>query len=516
MLIGDLLEYRSRQEGDRAALIFEGRTLTYAELRSRTQRLAHALSEIAAPGDRVAIYAENSAEYVECYYGVPTAGMALVFVNYRLHPREVGRLLGDAEPTVVVTEGKYLDVVMDLRASLPSVRAVVAIGGSDREGVISYEDFLASPRSPYVPAEVSEDSLAWLLYTSGTTGMPKGAMLTHRNMTTSIANASFATKPNRGEVALFAMPLCHVSGYAILLRHLTGCTLVLMRKYDPETFLQHVSDYGVNWTALAPTMINMLLDHPRLNDFDLSSLRTIVYGASAMPLEVIRRAMARIPDIQFGTGFGMTELGGNVMSLDGAAHLAAAAAGDHQALQSVGRELPLTAVRVVDESMVDVIDGIGEIVVRGDQVMRGYWRDEEKTKAAFSGPWFHTGDLGRWDDAGNLHIVDRKKDMIITGGENVYPREVEEVLYQHPSVAEAAVVGIPDPKWGETIVACIQPRPGQETDPQVIMAYCRDHLAGFKVPRAVVFYDELPKNTTGKLLKRELREHLAEAKTAPA
>jgi acyl-CoA synthetase (AMP-forming)/AMP-acid ligase II len=324
----------------------------------------------------------------------------------------------------------------------------------------------------------------------------------------STLNAAAVATGGRDEVTLFPWPLCHVAGYVFPICHLTGTPVVLMRAYEPDSFLAHIARYRVTSASLAPTMMNMLLDNPKIDDYDLSSIRRLGYGAAPMPLEVLRRAMDRFPGAGFGTGFGMTELAGNVFSLPDEAHRAALA-GDASVLQSVGQQMPLASVRIVDDDMNDVAVGeVGELVVWGDQVTMGYWGNPDATPEAFAGGWFHSGDLAKWDAAGNCYIVDRKKDMIITGGENVYSREVEEVLYKHPAVAEAAIVGEPDITWGENVVAVIQRRPGADASEDELIAFCKDNLASYKKPKRVVFVDELPRNAAGKILKRELRDQL--------
>jgi acyl-CoA synthetase (AMP-forming)/AMP-acid ligase II len=336
--------------------------------------------------------------------------------------------------------------------------------------------------------------------------MPKGAMLSHHNLISAVCNSAMGWDRRENDITLFPWPLCHVSGYSWPLSHLLGNTVVLMRSYDPESFFDHVQKYRVTGATGAPTMINMLLQHPKFDDYDLSSLKSIGYGAAAMPVEVLKRAMDKLPGVEFATGFGMTELAGNVFSLNWARHLDALS-GDRSKLSSVGVQMPQAVVRVVDDQMRDVEVGeVGELVVQGPQVMTGYWRRPEANDEAFFGGWFHSGDLAKWDKDGYLYIVDRKKDMIITGGENVYSREVEEILYGHPAVAEAAVVGVPDETWGENIVAVIQTRAGMSVTPDELINLCRQNLASYKKPKRVEYVDEMPRNAAGKILKRELRD----------
>jgi acyl-CoA synthetase (AMP-forming)/AMP-acid ligase II len=305
-----------------------------------------------------------------------------------------------------------------------------------------------------------------------------------------------------------------VAAYSIMVSHLFGDPVVLMRAFDPDQLLATIERHRVSRTTMAPTMLNMLLQDPALDRYDLSSLTSIGYGAASMPAETLRRAMERFPGMEFSTGFGMTELSGNVMYFSNEGHQRALAE-DVTVLGSVGKQMPLATVRVVADDMRDVAVGdVGEIVVRGPQVTMGYWGRPEATAEAFAGGWFHSGDLGRWDAEGNLYIVDRKKDMVLTGGENVYSREVEEVLYRHEAVAEAAIIGVPDERWGENVVAVVQTRSGAQVSAEELIAHCKDHLASYKKPKRVIFVPELPKNAAGKILKRELRDRVRDGELA--
>jgi acyl-CoA synthetase (AMP-forming)/AMP-acid ligase II len=507
MLLSDIVAFMARKAPDAPALHYGDATMSFAELLARLHRVANALGDLARPGDRIAVLAENRLEYIDLYYGVPAAGMGLTVLNYRLNTRELVKIVNDAGASVLFTEPEHLDRVREVRDELTTVRHVVVMGGSGPEP--TYDDVVGAAADSAPTVEVDPGSMAWLIYTSGTTGMPKGAMLSHRSLLAAVCNSAIGWDSSPVEVALFPWPLCHVAGYSILGSHLKGHPVVLMRAYEPEAFLAHIERFRVTSTSLAPTMLNMLLDHPAIERYDTSSIRRIGYGAAAMPAEVLRKAMIRFPDAGFGTGFGMTELSGNVFHLNAEAHQRALAEGS-DVLRSVGRQLPLSCVRIVDDEMNDVpVGAVGELVVQGDQVLIGYWNRPEATAEAFAGGWFHTGDLGRWDAEGNAYIVDRKKDMIITGGENVYSREVEEVLYQHPAVVEAAVIGVPDVHWGENVVAVVQRRPGHTVTAEEIVAHCRSQLAGYKKPKQVVFTDDpLPRNAAGKILKRELREQV--------
>jgi len=501
MRLREILEFNARRRGSSVALIpHDGRRLTFASLYARSMQLANAMAGLGAPNDHVGILSDNRAEYVEAYYGVPAARQRLVFLNYRLAAPELVRILNDARATALIYAPELGDAVAKMRPDLQTVRRTIALGEE-------YEELLV-PMSVAPPTEEDEDTdVAWLIYTSGTTGMPKGAMLTHRNLMASVFNSqiSMSSDPSADPCYLMPFPLCHIAGYALVSQHVAGNPVALMRAFDPEAWMRMVDTLKVTGTALAPTMINMILNHPAIDRYSLSSLATIGYGASSIPAEVLRRAIRRFGPV-FAQGFGMTELAGNVIFMSKADHVRA----DRDApglLSAAGKIGALAAVRIVDEDDRDCPIGTpGEIIVRGDQVLSGYWQRPEANTEAFRGGWFHTGDVARMDEEGFVYIVDRKKDMIISGGENVYPREVEEVLFRHPEVADAAVFGIPDEQWGERVAAAIVRRGDAAVDAAALDALCRTELAGYKRPRVWHFVTEIPKNVSGKVLKRALRE----------
>ena len=514
MLLGDIVRLNAQKTPNRTALIVDDRETTYGQLYARTQQLANALLGVAGKGDRVAILAENIPEFVEAYYGVPAAGMALTFLNYRLNPKEWAWILNNAEARVLLVDHAYFEKIEPVLGDVESIQHVIVLGGDGSRGLTSYDDFVGAAQATPPAVQVDEDDTAWLIYTSGTTGFPKGAMLTHRNLVSAAVESVIEYQPMPDERVLMAFPLCHVAGYVVPVTQLRGGLVTLMRAYEPEQWMRLVDRHRITGGSLAPTMVNFLLQHPKIRAYDLSSLTGIGYGAAAMPVEVLRSAIDRFGPIVY-SGFGMTELGGNVLTFPKEAHVRALQ-GDEYLLASCGTPMCLANVKVFDDDMNECPpDVVGEIVIQADQVLKGYWNNEEGTKAAFAGGWFHTGDMARRDAEGFFYIVDRKKDMILTGGENVYSREVEEVLYTHPAVSEAAVIGLPDPTWGERVTAVVVLRSGAAATDREIMATARDRLAGFKTPKEVVFVEELPKNVSGKILKRELRDRLRD-ETGPA
>ncbi|TDC55773.1 fatty-acid--CoA ligase [Actinomadura sp. KC345] len=504
MLINDIVEYAARKHPERTAVLFEDEAITFAGLRDRVRRTANALRTLAEPGDRVAVLSGNRPEYLDLYYGVPAAGMALTFLNHRLHPSEIAGLVDHAQASVLIVSGEYREAMERLKDDMPTVKAVLDLDGDFPE--------LVAQAPATEPPRPGEDSIAWLVYTSGTTGSPKGVTLSHRNLVTGIISSVATWDIPDATRFLFCFPMCHVGGYTVLVFHMRAATVGIVRSYDNDTFLRLVSEWKITQTGLAPTMIAFLLSHPGIEDRDLGTLEAIGYGASAIPAEVLRRGMD-VLGCDFYQGMGMSELGGNILHFGIEEHRRAAA-GETHLLAAAGRVMDLADIRIVDADLNDVPPGEpGEMIVRCDQVMRGYWREPELTELAFADGWFRTGDVVRQDEEGMVYIVDRIKDMIITGGENVASREVEQVLYRHPAVADAAVFGVPDPRWGESVRAAVvlkrdaaaEDATPEDATPEQIIAFAREHLGGYKVPRRVDIVSELPRNVAGKVLKRDLR-----------
>ncbi|MFW0794531.1 long-chain-fatty-acid--CoA ligase [Gordonia sp. CPCC 205515] len=511
MLVSDIVDYGARKHPDRIAVRFEDETVTYGQLRDRSRRLANALLGVAAPGDRVAVLSTNCTEYFDCYYGIPMAGMALTILNFRLHPDQIAELVEDSGASVLIVSKELSTVLDDIRDRLTTVHEIVVIDGDDP--ATAWSSFVGGAAADEPAIRPDPDDLAWLVYTSGTTGKPKGVMLSHRNLVAGVTSSAMQWNIPEDTVFLFCFPLCHVGGYVNLINHLLGTTVGILRAYDNATFFRLVGEWQVTQTGLAPTMINFLLKDPTLDDHDLSTLQAIGYGSSAIPAAVLREGLERL-GVDFYQGMGMTETGGNVLHFDEETHRRAAA-GETHLLAAAGKPMRLADVRIVDDELRDVARGeIGEMILRGDQIMSGYWRNREATAATFTDGWLRTGDLARQDEEGFVYIVDRKKDMIISGGENVASLAVEQALYRDPSVAEAAAVGIPDETWGEVVCAVVVLRPEITGDLDAvaagIIATCRAHLGGYQVPRRVEFVDALPKNVTGKILKKDLRQQLTQ------
>ncbi|NUU25752.1 MAG: AMP-binding protein [Streptomycetaceae bacterium] len=504
MLLHEILSAAARDHADETALICPADEvrLTFGQLSAASTALAAAVDARVSPGGRVAIIAHNRAEYVVACYGVPQAGRVLVPLNPRLHAKEWAEQLRRSGTELVLAERAFADLLAAEWAG-----PVVVLG---EDG--TWDGILAEGRSLRAPAPPASDrDLAWLLFTSGSTGRPTGVRLTHRSLTAAM-RTTLARRPVHDDtVFLTPFPLCHIAAaYQIPMHHVRARPVVVARKYDPEQFLAAVRAHCVTSTSLAPTMIDALLDRPDAADLR-GVLRSIGYGASPITPDLLRRT-ADILGCALGQGYGSTELSGNAVFLTPEDHRP-------ELLSAAGRPGPGVELRIVDDAWADVPDGaLGEIAVQAEQVCDGYWDDPEATAAAIQGGWFRTGDLGRLDADGYLYIVDRKKDIVITGGENVSAREVEAVLRTHPAIRDVAVIGQPDARWGETVCAVVVATTDPTTnaplhDPREVQAelvsLCRSHLAGFKVPRTVHFVAELPTTASGKVSKPALREQFA-------
>jgi long-chain acyl-CoA synthetase len=458
----------------------------------------------------------NCPEYVELYFACARMGAIAVPLNYRLTPAEAAKVLGHAEPSLLVCDTKHRDAaaatLSALGRSIP-VWWVHDPGSIDAEAadamsipMVPYEQVLSSaPQRPPSYQGSDHDTFA-IFYTSGTTGPPKGAMVSHLNLEMNAYNQMFADGSRTDDVNLVSTPVYHMGAIFMAVTYMMlGCTQVILPQFSPAAWIATLQRSRATVGLLIPTMINAILGAPELTSHDLSSLRLIFYGGGPMPRAVLERAM-RTFRCAFTQGYGLTETL-EATFLTAADHVLDGSAAQRKRLESAGREAIGAEIRIVDDAGLDLPAGeIGEILVRSKSVIDGYWRQPEAGAEVIRNGWFHTGDLGYLDEDRYLFVVDRKKDMIVTGGVNVYTKEVETVLYQHPAVREAAVYGVPDDNWGERVTAAISLREGATVSASELISFCREQLAGFKLPKHVVFLGELPKNPSGKILKRELRK----------
>ncbi len=517
MLLHEVIEFAAGATPATTALVGCGRRISFAELDDAVARMGTALSHATARGERIAWFSDNRPEMVAAMYAVPRSGTVLTLGNVRHTPEEQVAMLRAATASIVIGSREQLIGLAPHAGELHAVRRWYCLDGlDDPDGrlppaTLDAAELLAvDPEAPR--AGLRDDDPVWLIHTSGSTGRPKGALLTHRSLLAASLNTSLARPVLDDDVYLFPFPLFHVAAYNVVIHHLARRTVVLLPRFDADAVLDAIRGEGVTTTSLAPTMLAMLLDHPDRSPEDLASLRRIGYGASAMPLDLLRRTLVELPDVGLAQGYGMTELSGNAVFLGPEEHRRAGR-DEPWLLAAAGRPSPLVHLRIVDDDGTDVAPGApGEIVVRGDQVCAGYWDDPGAAAASHHGQWFRTGDVGRIDDAGYLYVVDRRKDIVITGGENVSSREVEDILSQHPDVATVAVVGVPDAVWGERVCAVVvwrDPTGDLGAEEQSLIDWTEGRMAGFKRPRTVVSVEEMPLNASGKVDKPAIRSSLA-------
>ena len=496
--IGRLLTRSARRFGDRQALTFDERSWSYRELDVATSRVAAALLDLGLqPGDRVTALGKNSDAYLLLFLGCARAGLVHVPINYNARGDELGYLLTQSEPRIVFADAALHARIDEVSDTVGDLRRGSLRDGQGELDVLGWALNESAPR--HEEGGVDDGQLAQLLYTSGTTGRAKGAMLTHRALIHEYISCLVALEMSPADVMLHALPLYHSAQmHVFLLPGLAiGATNHLIEDPRADELFARIPRHGIDSLFLPPTVWVDVANSTQLESADLSSLRKCFYGASIMPMPILRRLQARLPEARFFNLFGQSEIGplATVLAPEEAEGRA----------DSVGRAVLFVETRVVDEDMHDVAPGeLGEVVYRSPQLCTGYWGKPEETEEAFRGGWFHSGDLVRIDEDGYMVVVDRIKDVVNTGGVLVATREVEDVLYGHPAVAEAAVIGVPHARWIEAIAAVVVVKAA--VDPEELIAHCRRHLAGHKVPKAVHFADTLPRNASGKLLKRELRE----------
>ncbi|WP_028321034.1 class I adenylate-forming enzyme family protein [Desulfatiglans anilini] len=508
MVVARNLEYNP----DRPALILGDRRYTFGQFADRTRRMGNALLDMGLrKGDRVAILSKNSIENAESYFSIPNAGLVLVMLNFRLAPQEILTILMDSGATVLMVNEEYLGHVEEIRRDLDFVKHFIFIGPVEKTppGWFHYESLIAMS-SPEEPAtEISEDDLAALMYTSGTTGAPKGCMATHRNYYHAGRSLTLELKMNPDDVNIIPSPLFHATGEVVLMNGMySGTPSIIMPQWDAEMFMQLVERYRVTSGMLATPMLLFLVEHPDAGKYDLSSIQKMFFAGAPVTPVVFQRAIERFGNV-FLHLFGTTETVGQATILRTEEIAQALADGDTEILSSCGRSFADMQSVVVDENDRPVPPGVvGEIKVRGLGTTLGYWNKPAETRKDFRDGWYYPLDLCRMDEKGFIYVVDRKKDMIITGGENVYPAEVENVLYKHPTVAQAAIVGMPDDRWGQVVTAIVVRKDGAEVCEEDLRSFCRKEIAGYKVPKRVLFVDSLPISASGKILKYKLREEL--------
>jgi len=495
----------ARYWADSPAILHRDRTVTFQQLDERSSRLANALLGLGlVKGDRVSIQSRNCAELVEIECALYKAGLTKAALNPRFTASEASDVVGNCTPLVMIA-GAGFENYSSETPGFGSVRHFVSLAGS-HPGYVAYEDLLAqgSPVAPTV--DISPDDIAVLHFSSGSTGKIKAAMQSYGNRLACLRKFLISGEPTvPGDRLALLGPVTHATGMFMQPFLYSGGTLVVFDKFDPGQFLRSVEELRITNVFMVPAMINMILAHPDLGRYDLSSLKSLNYGAAPMAPSRIIEAWERIGPI-LSQGYGGAETTSGVLRLSRADH-AYAIAHRPERLASCGRAIGEADVRVVDADGREVSgDDIGEIVVRGDDVFKGYWGEPGLTDEVLIDGWLHTGDLAKVDEQGYVYLVDRKKDMIISGGFNVYPTEVETVLYQHPAIYEACVISVPDERWGESVKAVVALKPDASATGEDLMSFCRARLADYKLPRSFDFVDELPKNPSGKIARKVVRE----------
>lgn len=515
----DFLDIANAICPDRDVMVFEGKRWRYAETNERVNRLADALFQLGIErGDRIGMLQVNCNQYIEAYFAVAKLGAIFVPLNFRAKADELTYMVSNAEAKMLFVGSGYTDMVNAMLPELPCVKHCISMD-SKIDSMIYYEDILGSSSCAEFSGEIGDDDIAILMYTAGTTGRPKGVPIRHSAFVTYVLDNVDPASPEIEEKSLLAVPLYHVAGMqAVFAGVYGGRTLVITRQFEVKEWLMMVQQERVTRAMLVPTMLKWIIDDPDFPRYDLTSLNVITYGAAPMPFEVIDKAIKKLPWVRFINAFGQTETASTITTLGPEDHIIEGTEHEKEKklkrlTSSIGKPLPDVEVKILDEEGNPLPPfEVGEIVARGPRIMTGYWHDEQKTSQVLTNDgWLRTGDRGWMDDDGYIYLAGRADDTIIRGGENISPEEVEDVLYSHPKIEEAAVIGVPDKEWGQQPRAIVVLKEGEVATSEEIMEYCRSRLSGFKRPRSVVFVESLPRNPMGKVLRRQLREHYGQS-----
>lgn len=512
MNLGDIPRRNSDRFPEKTAIVFENHSHTWRDVNNRVNALAHALREQGLKkGDRLGILMQNCLQYWEVYWAAAKMGIINVPLSYRLTPGELEQLVNHASIKGLVTGEECYSQVDYLKEKVETLTTIIGIDNVP-DYMLDYEELVSTYPVDEPSSVAEEDDIFAIFYTSGTTGLPKGAMVSHRNLEANSLNQMIVDRSEHDDVNLVSTPLYHMGAVFFgITYHLLGCTTHVHRRFNPRGVLEGISRDKITVMLLIPTMLNMMLNDPHFDDYDLSSLRLVFYGGGPMPQKVLERAIEKL-DCGFTQGYGLTETL-EATFLTSEDHRLAETEQQRRRLTSAGREAVTAEVRIVDDEGNELPPGeVGEILIKSYSVVKGYWNMPELSAEVIKDGWFYTEDLGYLDDERYLFVVDRKKDMIISGGVNIYPKEIEEVLFKHPKVLEAAIIGVPDEMWGESIMAVVVLKEGENATAEEIIDYCQQHLASLKKPKIVEFVDAIPKNPSGKVLKRVLRDRYVASK----
>ena len=502
---------------DREAIIFEGNRWSFSDLADRSNRLANALAGMGVgQGDKVGMLQVNCNECIEVYFATAKLGATYVPLNFRARAEELEFMINFSEASALFLGQRYVKMINSMREQIPGMKNLVSVEGP-AEGMLDYESVIAEADPEEVFTDIDDNDTSILMFTAGTTGQPKGVMLTHDNLATYVLNNVSPADPDIEEKNILTVPLYHIAGMqAVLAAVYGGRTLVVQRQFEPSDWMTLVETESVTRAMMVPTMLKQLMEHEEFPERNLSSLQVITYGAAPMPVEVITKAIEVFPGTRFINAFGQTESASTITMLTPEDHVIEGSPGERaiklKRLGSIGRALGDTEVKIFDEDGSEQpVDEVGEIVARGPRVMKGYWKAEEATNSTIRNGWLYTGDIGYMDEAGYIFLSGRAKDIIIRAGENISPEQVEATLHSHPAIDEAAVIGVPDPQWGEKVRAIVALKAGAQATEADIIEHCRGQLASFKKPESVIFVESLPRNPLGKVLKRVLREEYGKA-----
>lgn len=516
MNVSEFLDLTVEIVPDREATVFEGKRRTFSQFSEHVNGMVRFLASLDINhGDRIAILEVNTDDHIAALFASSKLGAVFVPLNYRAKADELRYMINDSESKVLLVGSAYQDLVDSLEPDLLTVKHIISL---DRLGATwpSRKESSKSGIGDRHTVLNDDTETSFLLFTAGTTGKPKGVLLSHETFSSFLLTNLEPADPDIIERTALSVPLYHIAGIQALMASIYGGrTLVIQRQFEPAQWLQLVERERATRTTLVPTMLKMVIEHPAFLGTDLSSLDTITYGAAPMPLKVIKRAIAVLPKVRFINAFGQTETGATISMLPPEDHDLSGSPEENtkklRRLSSIGKPLPDVDVNIVDESGVVLPPGqIGEIIARGSRVMKGYWKQENATASTIQDGWLYTGDLGYIDEDGYIYLSGRAKDFIKRGGEMISPEEIEQVIYSHPAVDDAVVIGVPDAHWGEVVLAIIVLKPAVTLTELEIVEHCREKLASFKKPELVRFVKSLPRNALGKVLKRTLREQFSQ------
>ena len=509
MNLGSFLTKSAELFPDRSAIVYGSKRLSYAQLHARANRLANVLRHLdVRPGDNIALLQYNYPETLESMFAAFKAGCGAVPINFRLHPSEFAYIIDHSQARVLILSPEFNETIVRIRDKISHAEHLITLSGATGE-LLDYEELLSKESETWDDVDTAPEDVAWLFYTSGTTGRPKGAMLTHRNLL-SMTLAYYADYGSLGpdDAVLHAAPLSHGSGLYSLPNIAKAATNVILesKSFDPESVFGTIEKHRITNMFAAPTMVKLMVQNPAVDRHDLSCLDKLIYGGGPMHVHDLTEARRKLgPCLMQLYGMGETPM--TITYLPREDHVLKGSPARIKRLAAAGIPRTGVEVRVVDPEDRELPRGeMGEVITRSDVMMKGYWRDPQATAQTLRNGWLHTGDMGYIDEDGYLYLLDRSKDMIISGGENIYPREIEEMIIQHPAVREVAVIGVPDDKWGEAVKAVVSLVPKHSVTEDELITFCKDRIASYKKPKTVDFVKTLPKNNYGKIVKRELRE----------